>query len=132
MSEKSHVGMGFNVCPVTGEEHSESVVIDKKMRESLDLKNFLGYAYSPEVAAKLAEGYIYLIEVKNQGNEAKMAMKDADRTGVNVCIKRDLAQQMFDIPEVADMQFVSSEVIEFLQNLKNRSDLERGTEEQEV
>jgi hypothetical protein len=129
MSEKSHVGMGFLICPVTGNKHSESVLLDKKMEDKLDKENFLGYAYCPEVAEKIAEGYVCLIEIKNENsdNEKRVSMKDADRTGVYCFIKKELAKDMFGIEgEVEEIQFVSPEVTEFLANLKTKTEEENG------
>ena len=130
MSDKSYVGMGFLVCPVTGEKHSESVLLDKNMKDRLEEENFMGYAYCPEVAAKIAEGYVCLIEIKNQpsSKEAEqVSMRDADRTGVYFFIKSELARDMFKIEgKVEEVQFVSLEVVEFLTNLKVQTE---GTDE---
>lgn len=130
MSDKSYVGMGFLVCPVTGEKHSESVLLDKNMKDRLEKENFMGYAYCPEVAAKIAEGYVCLIEIKNQpsskGSE-QVSIRDADRTGVYCFIKSELARDMFGIEgEVEEIQFASPEVVEFLTNFKVQTE---GTDE---
>lgn len=132
MSDKSHVGMGFLVCPVTGEKHSESVLLDKNMKDRLEKENFMGYAYCPEVAAKIAEGYVCLIEIKNtnpddkEAVESKLSLQSADRTGTYVFIKKELAQDMFGVEEADEVQFVSSEIITFLTDLKSKQE---GTDE---
>jgi hypothetical protein len=137
MSEKSHVGMGFQVCPVTGHKHSESILLDKNMQDRIDKENFLGYSYSPEVVEKIKEGYVCLIEVNNitESADAKQALslKDADRTGTYCFIKKELAADMFGIKgEVQEIQFVSSEVITFLTDLKLKSEDGSVAEEPEV
>lgn len=138
MSDKSHVGMGFLVCPVTGEKHSESVLLDKNMKERLEKENFMGYSYCPEVAAKIAEGYVCLIEIKNEpkkGPTEQVSLRDADRTGVYCFIKKELAKEMFAITgKIEEIQFVSPEVVEFLSNLKVQTEGtdEPTTEEPEV
>lgn len=140
MSDKSHVGMGFLVCPVTGDKHYESVLLDKQMKESLDKDNFLGYAYCPEVAEKIAEGYVCLIEVKNTNPddakdvESKLSLKNADRTGSYVFIKKELAQEMFEVEKADEIQFVSSEIFTFLTDLKFKQEDTDGpaAEEPEV
>jgi len=130
MSDKSHTGMGFLVCPVTGNKHSESVLLDKNLKESLERENFMGYAYCPEVAEKIAEGYVCLIEIKNQPSGPgleKVSLRDADRTGVYCFIKSELARDMFGIKgDVEEIQFVSPEVVEFLSNIKAKNE---GTDE---
>jgi len=126
MSEKSYVGMGYNVCPITGEKHSESVILDQRMKDSLEKDNFLGLAYGPEAVEKLANGYVALIEVKNPQNTSVSAMtlQEADRTGTYCFVKRGLVMDMFNIPEdkVTEFQFVAPEIIEFLSNLKAKID----------
>lgn len=128
MSDKSHVGMGFLVCPVTGYKHSESILLDEQMKKTLDKDNFLGYAYCPEVAEKIADGYVCLIEVKNtnpddtEAVETKLSLQSADRTGTYVFVKKELAQDMFGIEEADEIQFVSPEVVTFLNDLKAKQE----------
>lgn len=135
MSEKSYVGMGYNVCPITGEKHSESVILDQRMKDSLEKDNFLGLAYGPEAVEKLANGYVALIEVQNpvDGSE-KMTLAEANRTGTYCFVKRELVRDMFGIEEdkVAEFQFVSSEIIQFLTDLKAKAPQTESIEEPTV
>jgi len=132
MSDKSYVGMGFLVCPVTGEKHSESVLLDKSMKDRLEKENFMGYAYSPEVDAKIKAGYVCLIEVKNDHNEVeKISMKDADRTGVYCFVKKELVKDMFGSKgDVEEVQFITEEVTQFLSNLKNKIESDGGKDKE--
>jgi hypothetical protein len=135
MNEKSHVGMGYNVSPITGEKHSESVILDQRMKDTLEKDNFLGLAYGPEAVEKLANGYVALIEVNNQNDGTdKMSLADADRTGTYCFVKRELVRDMFGIEEdkVADFQFVSSEIIQFLTDLKAKTPQTQAIEEPAV
>jgi hypothetical protein len=135
MSEKSHVGMGYNVCPITGEKHSELVILDKKMQDTLEKDNFLGLAYGPEAVEKLANGYVALIEVNNQNDGTdKISLSEANRTGTYCFVKRELVRDMFGIEEdkVEDLQFVSSEIIQFLTDLKDKTPQTEAIEEPAV
>lgn len=135
MSDKSQVGMGFLVCPITGEEHSESILLDKEMKPRINQRNFLGYEYCPEVKAKISEGYVCFIEVKNQDDQndnKRLSLKEADRTGVYCFVKKELAKDMFNVEgEVEEVQFVSPEVTEFLSNLKEKIKKENGDPSEE-
>jgi hypothetical protein len=135
MSEKSHVGMGYNVCPITGEKHSESIVLDKRMEDTLEKDNFLGLAYGPEAVEKLSNGYVALIEVNSQNDGTdKITLAEANRTGTYCFVKKELVRDMFRIEEdkVADFQFVSAEIIKFLTDLKAKASQTQAVEEPEV
>lgn len=91
---KSHVGMGYSICPVCGTKHDEVVLLDRQLKNTLECDNFMGWAMCPEHEKLRQEGYIALIEVKNQPS----GLADADRTG-NIAHVRDSAwQKLFNTP----------------------------------
>lgn len=119
MTEKSYVGMGLHVCPVCGTEHDEVVLLDKRLRNTLERDNFMGYALCPEHAALRVE-YIALVECKNSSAGKSMKMEEADRTGVIAHIRRTAAKQIFNMPLPDDLDFVFVEV-GVIEALKARS-----------
>ena len=110
---KSHVGMGFSLCPVCGTKHDEVVLLDKSLRNSLDKDNFMGWALCPEHERLRAEGYIALIEVRNEPK----GLKDADRTGAIAHIRAEAWPRIFNQPlPDKGITFVQEGVIAQLQS----------------
>ena len=76
---KSHVGMGFHVCPVCGLEHDEAVLLQTRLGlpPKLTAHEFLGWKMCPEHQKLQDDGYTAMIEVTNKPS----TLKDALRTG---------------------------------------------------
>ncbi len=110
MTEKSHVGMGFEVCPVCGIEHTETVLLDRRMRNSLEPKSFTGYSLCPEHVKQKEAGYFFLIVVDNGGEHAHIKLHEADRTGELIAIRKSAWEDIFDIPvPTTDFAFIDKE-----------------------
>jgi hypothetical protein len=92
--DKSHVGMGYNVCPVCGQTHNESVLLHKHMRPVLTRNEFLGWVMCDEHQKLCHEGYTALIEVNGQPK----SLSDADRTGRLMHIRNSVWDQIFNMP----------------------------------
>lgn len=86
MSDKSHVSMGYYLCPYSGKEHSEVVLLDKQLENSLERKTFLGYKLDPE----LDSNYIYLVGTDSDPN----TNKQAKLTGTNIALKKEFAEHL--------------------------------------
>lgn len=86
MSDKSHVSMGYYLCPYSGKEHSEVVLLDTQLKNSLERKTFLGYELNPE----LDDNYIYLVGTDSDPN----ADKKAQLTGTNIALKKEFAEHI--------------------------------------
>lgn len=111
MDEKSHVGMGYHLCPVCGQEHDEVVLLDKRLKKSLSRRQCVGWKLCPQDRKKRYEGYIALIEVNNQPQR----LEDADRTGNIVHVRREAWARVFNVPEpVGDFAFVEAGTIALL------------------
>lgn len=86
MSDKSHVSMGYYLCPYSGKEHSEVILLDKRLKDSLESKTFLGYELDPQ----LDTNYIYLIGTDSDPN----VNKKAKLTGTNIALKKEFAEHI--------------------------------------
>lgn len=53
---KSYVGSGFSLCPVCGIKHDEVVLLDKRLSNSLERENFMGWAMCQEHERLRSEG----------------------------------------------------------------------------
>lgn len=87
---KSHVAIGFDVCPVCFVEHNESVLLDRRLQNSFDnKKQFVGYSLCDEHKELLQQGFIALVVI-NANNTP---------TGEFAHIKKEAFFQVFNVPE---------------------------------
>lgn len=112
---KSHVSMGHEVCPICYEHHSEVILLDKRLRNTLERKTVTGISLCPKHKAMQAE-YVALVAVSNHGASRSLKPTDATPTGVYAHVRRSVAAQMFNITIAGDMPmvYVDPEVIEML------------------
>lgn len=74
MAEKSFVGLGFTVCPFCGKENEENcVLLDSRMKNTLDRRNFMGFALCEEHKA-VAKNYdaVCLFALDRDGDSIKL------------------------------------------------------------
>jgi hypothetical protein len=110
--EKSHVGMGFHVCPVCGQKHDEVVLLNRFLRNTLTQHEFMGWAMCEEHQKLCHEGYTALVEVANQPK----SLADAERTGNIAHVRNERWAQMFNMPlPDKGIAFVEPEVFTMLQ-----------------
>jgi hypothetical protein len=109
---KSHVGMGYHVCPVCLKEHDPVVLLDRRLRNSLTDHEFAGWKLCEEHQAKFNEGYIALIECENRPT----SMADAKRTGNIAFIRTEAWPDIFNVPApLGGLCFVENGTIADLQ-----------------
>jgi len=106
---KSHVGMGFSVCPVCGIKHDEVVLFARSLNRKLDRMNFMGFDLCEE-HKKMSKEYLALVECSNKGSFEKLSPKDAVMTG-NIChIRRNKVGVIFNISVPDDLPMVYVEI----------------------
>ena len=124
MSEKSHVGMGYHLCPVTGIKHTESVILDRRMKNTLDRDNFLGWKPAPDVQEKIDEGFIPIVEVDYEKStkepNGNIKPGGAWRTGKAGYIKTEAWERIFGKPLGEPMAFVEEGVIDALYKMQEK------------
>lgn len=110
-SGKSHVGLGFSVCPVCGIKHDEVVLLNMHLRNSLRKDNFMGWSMCVE-HKKLELEYVALVEVSNT---TQPTLENAIRTGVVAHVRREAWPIVFNskVPNVP-MVFVECGVVDKL------------------
>lgn len=115
---KSHVSMEQRVCPVCGVAFDTgSILLDKRLKQSMERKTTTGWSFCPEHQARREEGYVALVEV----DEAKSTRRpdgnfdpgDVWRTGQIVHVRRAVADRLFDVP-VGDLAYCGGEVVQRL------------------
>lgn len=108
MNTKSHVGMGFKICPICYAKHDEVVLLDKRLKDSLERDNFMGFDLCPEHEA-MREEYVALVEVTNNACH-NLEPEDAKTTGRVAHVKRTAIGQIFNVQFPADMPMCYVEV----------------------
>lgn len=87
--EKSHVSLGFKVCPVCGKEVDDCVILDKRLKNTLERKTYIGLQLCDE---HLKEGFVQLIEI----DSTKSSNESVFRTGRTALVKNETFQNIFD------------------------------------
>ena len=127
---KSHVGMGYSICPVCGEKHDQVVLLDRALRDTLEHEQCMGVALCPTHRNLFHEGYIALIEVRNRpvGNSLEQ-LQTADRTGKACHLRRAVWSQLFDgaVPDGA-MAFVGEGTIDALERVMAQAEAQAHAE----
>lgn len=110
--EKSHVGMGHNICPICTKKHSEAVLIDKRLKNTLTKDMFMGWEFCPEHKEQEEDGYVFLIGIDEEKSEEPYMINTVYRTGSIVAVKKAMVDTLFDKPKFRhSITFCSEEVI---------------------
>lgn len=121
MSEKSFVTMVDKICIVTGKQfHANELMMDLRLKDSLDKYTLTGYGISPEVQEKLDDNYIALIGFDSSKTTPNPKLyNDFHRTGDIMYIKANVFENIFTVELPKDkFTFVEKEVIDYLQTLQ--------------
>ncbi len=114
MSNKSYVGLGHHLCPVCLVRTEEVVILDRRVKETLERDNFLGWEMCKEHAEQTANNYVHLIIIKNaEGSDVNL--HTANRTGITVAIRRAAFQEIFNTTSMTNIAFGSEELLEKLE-----------------
>ena len=102
MSDKSYVSIEKKQCPICGTLHDVGILLDTRLRDSMEQSTVTGYDLCPEHKELHESGYIAFIGVANNYHpqDNKGHVSDAPRTGEYIHMRRELAKQM--IPNMPD------------------------------
>lgn len=95
---KSHVGMGYHVCPICGTKHDEVVLIDKRLQDTLERDNFVGWKMCVPHETMYEQGYIALVEAKPSDLPSGNTLSGADRTGRILHIAKQAWRAVLNCP----------------------------------
>ncbi len=101
MTDKSFVAIGVDICPICYAEHNETVLLDRRLKDSLPSKVRTSWSLCPKHEAMKAE-YVALIEVSNTNPRTP---DDAKPTGNYLHVRRSVAAQIFNVPLPDDIPF---------------------------
>lgn len=114
MSEKSHVSMEANICPICGKQHETgSLLLDTRLRQSMERVTVTGESLCKDCSAQAAKGFIALIEIDpaksgSPNHNQRVSSEHAYRTGNVAWLRKSVAEQVFEgnlMPD-ADRPFV--------------------------
>lgn len=127
--EKSYVSIAQKVCIVTGNLYdSGEILMDKRMKNSMEHKTTVGMGVCPEVEKLFNKGYVALIEVDSaksgSGNDKKLSPKDAYRTGNFAYLKRDVFKELFTVPleDSQNIVYIDEKTFQHLVELEKRAE----------
>lgn len=119
---KSHVGMGFSLCPICRTRHDEVVLLDRFIRDRFEPESFMGWALCPKHEAMKGE-YLALVETTGPARGDTLKPGEANHTGQIMHMRRTVVKQVFnmDIPNDLPMVFVEVGVIDKIKAMTGES-----------
>lgn len=116
--------METKVCPVTGKEFKVGVLLDRRLKDSLEEETVTGFQLSPEVQKIVDEGYIALVEIdeskSTKTNDGNILPPGAYRTGVIICMKRDIFDSTIkvEVPKESPFVYIDSDASEYIKKIQ--------------
>jgi hypothetical protein len=111
VTDKSHVGMGYDLCPVCTVKHNETVLLNKRLKDTLARENFTGWSMCAEHQKLKDEGYVALVVATNA--EEGPTLSNALRTGALMHIRESAWPNITSAPVPPQgMAFITPETFE--------------------
>jgi hypothetical protein len=123
MAEKSHVAMLDMLCPVCAEVVESNILLDKRLKQSLDPKY---QQWSDKLCPSCAEkrqDYIHLVEISNVSKTERIKPEDSIRTGRTAMLRIQAFCNIFQCPEPKEPYvFCDTELLDKLLSLSAASE----------
>jgi hypothetical protein len=123
MNNKSYVGLEQHICPVCTKTHDVGVLLDRRLKNTLERNNVTGWGLCEEHKKQADEGYRFLVgcdESKSDLNNNHIKLENAYRTGEIVSIKSIVWNKIFNVPvppKDKPIAFVGSDVIKLVSGM---------------
>lgn len=122
--EKSHVSLEQKMCIVTGKPFdSGALLMDRRMKNSLEKHTITGWGISPEVQDKIDEGFIVLVEIDPDKSEnlpnGNISPEGAYRLGRTAYLKESVFKTLYPKgnTDKTKVMFVDTEFIDYLDSI---------------
>lgn len=122
--EKSHVSMEQKICIVTGKTFdSGALLMDTRMKNSLERHTVTGWGISPEVQDKIDEGFIVLVEIDPDKSEnlpnGNISPEGAYRLGRTAYLKESVFKILYPEGDTkkTKVMFVDTKFINYLETI---------------
>ena len=117
---KSHVSMQMKICLVCCTKYSVGILLDRRMKDSLEPETVTGWGLCEEHKQLFEDGYIALVgidESQSTITNGSILPENAYRTGNVAHVKYPVLQGIFNIPISSNLPvlFVENAVISKLQ-----------------
>ena len=96
MTEKSHVAIGYHLCPACMQEHTECVVLHKQLKKTLPQRVFVDWELCPEHKEMKDKGYVLCVEVTGEPKTLEQA--HPLRTGVVAGVRAEVWEHLTGTP----------------------------------
>lgn len=111
---KSYVSVEIVQCLTCCESRDKGIILDTRLKSSLEAKTLTGYETCDTCQARMDEGYVALIAANNPQVDSRDHITDpskANTTGEVIWVPTEYFQQIFDV-QVPDekLAFVEAEV----------------------
>ena len=115
--EKSHVSLEQKICKVTGMPYdTDSLLLDRRLKNSLERHTITGWGISPEVQKHLDNGFVALVEIDPEKSDklpdGNIAPSGAYRLGRIIYMRKEVAEQMINVP-IKELCFVDTETMDY-------------------
>lgn len=122
MSEKSHVSLDTKICPICTKQHEIGILLDRRLKNSMEKNTITGYSICPECKEHLDNGFMGLVEidVEKSGTDSKnyITFENAWRTGNIMFAKKEMLKHILGDNYVErPFSFVEPEFISILQEM---------------
>ncbi len=119
----THIAKGLHQCPICGVEHAHNmeILLHKQLKDIED--KVIGYGLCEEHDKQEKDGFIFFIEIEDPEDPTRDKLKpeEANRTGLIMFLKRELANDLFDTePEL--INFCTKDLTTLLQNMSERNE----------
>lgn len=105
--DKSYVTLEQKQCPICGELHDTgTVLMDNKLRERFERTTVTGFELCPTHQKVIDEGYIVLVACDEPARAGKVQLEEANLTGKAVFVRREVAEEMFDLPDGMELESI--------------------------
>ena len=116
MTDKSHVGLQVAICPVCTKEHDVGILLDRRLKKTLDHKNITHFEMCPDCNDKKKEGYIAFVGIDLDKSEklpnGNIKPEGAYRLGAYAHIRKSVCDELFNVPITTDMVFVDQQMLD--------------------
>lgn len=112
--EKSHVSMEQKKCIICTKDYESGVILlDKKLKASMERHTLTGWGICPDCQAKIDESYFPLVVIDTAKSEittsGNIKSDSAWRTGEIIFLKKNVAEQIFTPMPKSEFTFIDIE-----------------------
>ena len=106
------------VCPVCTKEHATGVLINQRLRNTLEPKTVTGWEMCPEHQKMKDEGYIALVGIDHAKSDADLTLSGVWRIGMFAHLRELVWSQIFTVPPPPKkLCFVDKDTLELLEKI---------------